>query len=170
MKWNYFLKHRNDNFHYFRRRNFRGQKLSRMRASAKFFYFADINFRGWLGLIFFADINFRGRPISNYFACINFRGSTINWKNFPNSWSYRIRLIRYFVILSTYFVKKIFERASCEIIFSSKDKKFRGWQILKTFADKNFRGWPDLIFFADINFRGRAFLIFFAEETFADLG
>jgi len=32
---------------YFKRTNFRGQKLSRMASSTKSFYLADINFRGW---------------------------------------------------------------------------------------------------------------------------
>ena len=43
---------------YFKGRNFRGKKLSRMDKFAKFLHFARINFREWSSLTYFAVINF----------------------------------------------------------------------------------------------------------------
>ena len=42
------------NLFYFKVRNFRGQKLSRISPTAKLLYFAGINFRGWPILRYFA--------------------------------------------------------------------------------------------------------------------
>ena len=62
---------------YFKVRNFRWKKLSRIGPTAKFLYFAGKNFRWWDIFKYFAGKNFRGLDILKHFAGKNFRGLDI---------------------------------------------------------------------------------------------
>ena len=67
---------------YFNGRNFRGEKISRLRLTAKYFYFTEIYFHGLDHFQFFAGIYFRGRVDFKFSEVMKLSRKTTFYKSF----------------------------------------------------------------------------------------